>query len=57
VGANAGDAHAQTNAQVALALVAKRLVDKAEARQALEAARSSWSRKTALPCGVWEACW
>jgi predicted Zn-dependent protease len=36
--ANAGDAHAQANAQVALALAAMRLGDKAEARQALEAA-------------------
>ena len=36
--ANAGDAHAQANAQVALALAAMRLGDKAEARQALESA-------------------
>jgi tetratricopeptide (TPR) repeat protein len=36
--ANAGDAHAQANAQVALALAAMRLGDKAEARQALEEA-------------------
>ena len=36
--ANAPDAHAQANAQVALALAAMRLGDKAEARQALEAA-------------------
>ena len=36
--ANAADAHAQANAQVALALAAMRLGDKAEARQALEAA-------------------
>ena len=36
--ANAGDDHAQANAQVALALAAMRLSDKAEARQALEAA-------------------
>ena len=36
--ANAGDAHAQANAYVALALAAMRLGDKAEARQALEAA-------------------
>ncbi len=36
--ANAGDAHAQANAQVALALAAMRQGDKAEARQALEAA-------------------
>jgi tetratricopeptide (TPR) repeat protein len=36
--ANAGDDHAQANAQVALALAAMRLSDKAVARQALEAA-------------------
>jgi Flp pilus assembly protein TadD len=36
--ANAPEAHAQANAQVALALAAMRLGDKAEARQALEAA-------------------
>ena len=36
--ANAGDAHTQANAQVALALAAMRLGDKAEARQALESA-------------------
>jgi predicted Zn-dependent protease len=36
--ANASDAHAQANAQVALALAAMRLGEKAEARQALEAA-------------------
>ncbi|MCP9852825.1 tetratricopeptide repeat protein [Synechococcus sp. HJ21-Hayes] len=36
--ANAGDAHAQANAQVALGLAALRQGDKAEARQALEAA-------------------
>ncbi len=36
--ANAPDAHAQANAQVALALAAMRLGEKAEARQALEAA-------------------
>jgi Flp pilus assembly protein TadD len=36
--ANAGDAHAQANTQVALGLAALRQGDKAEARQALEAA-------------------
>lgn len=36
--ANAGDAHAQANAQVALGLAAFRQEDRAEARQALEAA-------------------
>jgi Flp pilus assembly protein TadD len=36
--ANAGDAHAQANAQVALGLAALRQSDQAEARQALEAA-------------------
>ena len=36
--ANAGDAHAQANAQVALGLAALRQEDRAEARQALEAA-------------------
>ena len=36
--ANAGDAHDQANAQVALALAAMRLGEKAEARQSLEAA-------------------
>ncbi len=35
--ANAGDAHAQANAQVALGLAALRQEDRAEARQALEA--------------------
>lgn len=36
--ANAGDTHAQGNAQLVLALAAMRLGDKAEARQALETA-------------------
>ena len=36
--ANAGDAHAQANAYVALGLAALRQEDRAEARQALEAA-------------------
>ena len=36
--ANSGDAHAQANAQVALGLAALRQEDRAEARQALEAA-------------------
>jgi Tfp pilus assembly protein PilF len=35
---NPGDAHAQANAQVALGLAALRQEDRAEARQALEAA-------------------
>jgi Flp pilus assembly protein TadD len=52
--ANVPDAHAQANAQVALALAAMRLGDKTEARPWKQ--RSSWSRRTALPCAAWAAC-
>jgi tetratricopeptide (TPR) repeat protein len=54
--ANAGDTHAQANAQVALGLAALRQEDRSEARQALEAAIELEPR-TPLPSAASGACW
>jgi hypothetical protein len=54
--ANAGDAHAKANAQMAQGLAALRQEARAEQGRPWKP-RLSWSRRTPLPCAASAACW